>query len=403
MSRGLKIFIKVVYYIFTFGLGILLALILPGTMLYETLANDMNRHLVDGEYEESMALIGGYYDSEYAYLEKYDDGSGVVMFKAMTIDDANDIETAQLCYAGFLFNVKDKYQDSCIEYTSKTNLIVNEGLSNQYEIRLLNHDSNGDGTYDSIGTLVNYQYVYFEIKKDDIKESELQSLSFYDKDHNLYRKINLSLNFDDEFFTSLVDFVKLFNRNTTEAKNERLSELEKEFLARDESYTKGGTKGYQEAREKVNRTAGIYVVIYFVVIFILGDFLVGQHFIIRFVLFLVDKIKNHGKEENDSTSSPYGTDYYTQVTFKLDIDESVHSNVLVRYSSSEIGDLEILLSKASNYEVKKRIHAGVYTNFRLESSEVEAVDSNLDLEVRGFNMEVIIHTKKKEAKVVADF
>ena len=131
--------------------------------------------------------------------------------------------------------------------------------------------------------------------------------------------------------------------------------------------------------------------------------MVGQHFIIRFVLFLVDKIKNHGKEENDSTSSPYGTDYYTQVTFKLDIDESVHSNVLVRYSSSEIGDLEILLSKASNYEVKKRIHAGVYTNFRLESSEVEAVDSNLDLEVRGFNMEVIIHTKKKEAKVVADF
>ena len=51
MSRGLKIFIKVVYYIFTFGLGIAIALILPGAMLYETLADDMNRHLVDGEYE----------------------------------------------------------------------------------------------------------------------------------------------------------------------------------------------------------------------------------------------------------------------------------------------------------------------------------------------------------------
>ena len=385
MSRRLRLFIKIAYYVLTFGLGIFIALILPGALLYETLVEDMNNNLLSGEYDKSMSRLGGYYDSEYAYLEKFDDDSGIVIFRAMTVATEEQPNKAQLCYAGFLFNVKDSYKDKKLEYGNRTCLMVNDGLTDEKRIDLLNYDSNKDGGFDSINTLVNYSYVYFEVLKGSVEE--IKSLTFYDIDYNAFKTVNLSLKFDDVFFTSLETFVSVFNQDNNSSE---LPGLEQTFMNQSDRYKKGS---YSDVYSAVNKKSALIVVIYFVGVYVLADFLVGQHFIIRFVLWVISKFRKK-KNQSDVVEPEIGSDYYSQVTFKVLVDDDVQSTCSIKYSNEQ-DEIEVIFSKASNYEAVKRVHAGKYTNFRFESSELDVIDPPKDLEVRGFKMEVILHTKKK--------
>lgn len=387
MSRRLKIFIKIAYYVLTFGLGILLAVILPGALLYETLVEDMNYSLLSGDYEKSMSYIGGYYDSELSYSSEFEDGSKIIIYKAMTVDIDKTPNKASLSYSGFLYNIKDKYKDKYLEYGNRTCLMVNDGLDDEKKISLLNYDSNNDGVFDSINTLVNYSYVYFEIKLGSVEE--IKSLTFYDCEFNKFKEINLSLKFDDLFFTSLDSFVTEFNQNNSSSE---LITLENAFLSQKDSYKKGS---YGDVYGKVNMRAATVVVIYFIAIYIIADFLVGQHFIIRFIGWIINKFRKKGKNKESQIIEPeIGADYYSQVTFKVEVEDTVSSNISITYTN-EKDEINVLLTKASNYEVTKRVHAGTYTNFRFESSELEAVDAPKNLEVRGFKVNILIHTKKK--------
>lgn len=390
MNKKLKLFIKILYYVLTFGLGIILALILPGSVLYENLAQDMNQNLLDGEYDKSMCLIGGYYDKEWAYQETFDDESGVVLFRAMTINQDETPYQAQLCYAGFLYNVtEDVYKTKKLEYGNKTALYVNKDESSESRVEILNYDSNQDGAYDSVNTMVNYKYLYFEILMGSVEE--IKSLSFYDMDGNLFHKADTSsktLDFKDTFFTSLETFKTEFNQDNA---GSNLQALEDAFLSQNNNYQKGN---YGDAYVRANKFSATVVIIYFVCVYLIADFLVGQHFIIRFIIFIVDKIKRKRHPE-EAPNDLYGTDYFTQVTFKLEVDPSVSSDVLLRFSKEDNNEEVVLLAKKSNYELTKRIHAGKYGNLRFESDELEPTDLPEVLEIKGFKIEIVIHAQAK--------
>ena len=57
-------------------------------------------------------------------------------------------------------------------------------------------------------------------------------------------------------------------------------------------------------------------------------------------------------------------------------------------------EINMIFTKANNYIVKERVHAGTYLNAYLEAIGYMAVDMPTTLVVRGFSMKLVINLKK---------
>ena len=143
-----------------------------------------------------------------------------------------------------------------------------------------------------------------------------------------------------------------------------------------------------------NKKATMFVLFYFIWIYILGDFIVGKRYIIKFFVWLYRKIRKIEKPEADK-NSVYGTDYYSNVTFNLKVPEGCDVNVSVTYHN-ETDEIELLFTKDNNYTVTKRVHAGTYVNACLECPGYETINLPKTLNVRGYKMTVDVILNKTE-------
>lgn len=414
MNKKLKIFIKVIYYIFTIGLGILLAFILPGMLMTSDLPGHLENYLNNGEFARSVNLLAGFDDIEIAYQETFDDGSGIVLFRTMvlidnpknnqnqttsTADEVIQEDSAYFAYSGFLYNLQGKYKTNKA-VNNKTKLIANKNedykegkgkgddLTSNVEIELLGFDSDGDGLYDDVVTLQKYNYVYFEVLEKRTKN--ITKLTFVDCDGNDVVEVsNLSLDFTNVFYTSLVEFRDVYNKNS---KDEKLVDLQKKFLESSENYEKCS---YQQETVIASKKGAYVILVYFIIIYILGDCLVGQRFIIRFIKWIIKKIrKKMGKEDEEPIiEEVYGSDYYTTLTMHLDVPEDCDINISVHYHN-ETDQIDMTFTKDSGYKVTQRIHAGVYVNAWLEAPGYVSCNLPKTLQVRGFKMDVEVSLRK---------
>lgn len=395
MSKGMKIFLKILYYVFTFGLGIIIAVVLPNIYSYEMMVTKIEDSLNKGEYSDAMRLIGGYYDEEYAYHQNFDDTSGVVIFRAATLgieedeDDEEESEryTLSYVYSVFLYNVKDKYL-----VNRKDNNMTKATIVDQYgaeqRLEILNYDSNGDGELDTINTLNNFSYIYFEIKESRVKE--FSNLQLYDREGKLYKTIDINLSFNHLFYESLDDFKEEYN--SLNASQEKLEQYYEEFIKVDDSYKMGHANDIQK---EANKKSVIFVLIYFIWIYILGDLLVGKRYIIKFFKWIISKFRKTKNEEKEYNSS-ISTDYYCQLIYKLIVPEDCEVNVSINYHN-ENNQIEMILSKDNNYTFKQRIKAGTYVNAWLECPGYEAINLPKTLNVKGYKMLVDVELQKTDA------
>lgn len=392
MNKKVKVFLKVIYYIFTFGLGLLLAVALPGILFYEDLALEMENSLQEGRYSSAMNLIGGFFDEEYVYEEKFEDGGGIVGFRAATLFENKEETATQMysihrTYSFFLYNVKDKYK---VEKSSDNfaSVKVTDSSDRTYTIDVLNYDSDGDLVFDTVSTMIDFTYVYFEIPESKLES--IKNLKIIDADGKTYKEISVNLDFTNLFFTSLDSFIAEYNRNSGSSS---LQELSEQFLKVDESFKMGDHGDIQT--ESTTRATWI-VFGYFVWIYILGDLLVGKKYILKFFKWLVAKIKGQKPEETPKENY-YGTDYYSKLTYKLEVPEDCDINISINYHNENY-QIEMLFTKDNNYQVVQRVHAGTYVNAWLECPGYEALNLPKELVVRGYmvNVNVTINKIKEE-------
>ncbi len=387
MKSGTKIFLKIIYYGFTFGIGILLAFVLPGLKYYEKLAYEMEYRLNNEKYSEAMCLIGGYYDENIAYQEAFDDESGIVLFRAATLIDSPTDSKQQYhmheAYAGFLYCVDDKYLVDRLE-DNETVLKVTDADDNIFDIELLNEDTNEDEIYDTITTLKNGgSYVYFEIPKE--VTNTISKLEFYDREKKLFKEITVSLNFNHDFYETVKEFIEVYNINSGDSK---LNELNDEILKK---YVIGS---YGDIKSQAETDATIFVLVYFIWIYILGDLLVGRRWIIKFFKWIYRKIRKKKDEPTEEEKDNiYGSDYFTQLVVKVNAPIECISPITISYSN-EAYQFSIVLSHDEGYEGKARVHAGSYMNARLECDGYKAIDLPSVLNVRGFKMEIEVNLEK---------
>ena len=405
MNKKLKIFITIIYYIFTIGIGILIAIVSPGIIMTRELPKHLEEYLNNREYARCVNLLAGYDDKEIAYQETFQDGSGIVLFRTLSIvqnvgEDKTQDDNVYNSYSGFIYNLGGNYKAFSV-VNNHTALVVNydkltykagkgsgDGLVSNTEINLLNHDTDGDGMYDTIVTLLNFNYVYFEITEKRV--SSIENITFLDNEGKVYITVNKHLDFTNEFHTSLNEFVTTYNNDS---KDSKLVDLEKAFLAKNANYEKCS---YQEETKLAQSSGAIVVLVYFIIIYILGDVLLWPRFIPAVCYWAYKKIRRKmGKEESDMAEqvSVYGSDYYTQLTVNLKVPEDCGINITVHYHN-ETDEINMIFNKENNYSVTQRTHAGVYVNAWLEAPGYESENLPSSLAVRGYKMNVDVSLRK---------
>lgn len=373
-----------------------MAIVLPTQYKYQELALHMNKLVENKDFVSAMDMIGGFYDKEKAYQIEFEDESGIILFRAATLVDQSNVEGAkqadiiQTVFAGFYYGITDYDTKSKDSEVNKTKLLVNDSV----EIQLLNYDSGNDEKADSVSTLLKNDYLYFELPQ--TKLSSINTLDFIDKSGNSYLKIELSLDYSDQFFIELEDFINRYNDGLTdENKSGDLNELSNTFLSISEDYKIGGDY-YSTAMNKGSVKATVFIVFYFIGVYVLADCLLGRRYIIKFFIWLYRKITKK-KPEQKPTSDVYGTDYYTQLTYILEVPEDCNSIITIKYHN-ENSELEMVFSKDKNYTVKQRVHAGIYQNAWMDVKGYEAINLPKILDVKGYNMEVRVCIKRIEIK-----
>ena len=427
-----KTFAKILYYLFTILVGILMCVFLPYFFLYDGESlNMIEDALESGDPAGAMAFVGGYYKSEPIFAKDFENGGSIVLFESATLYthkyEAEKDEEPQTklrlhkSYYGFVYGVEDIF-DASKEQDNKTILKISTA-DGEVDFPLLDSDSNKDGVMDYISTLRKNGFFVLELGEDDLAEigvTSMSTLKILDKDGNVFAEMTLPDEefgegklFGDEFFSDVEPAILKYNQMidfemaspNDENFDTKMQSFAKELNDYDEQIL---AKGYKKssisiAKTRADKIATIVIVVYFVAILVIGDFLVGPRWILKFFKWFLVKVckvdpekltikrKEKIKQHDDVD---FGGDYYCQVKFELDPEQkgSIDDQIIVAYAS-EKQNVVFDLNKGNEYSEIQRIQKDVLKLTSVESSNGIAYNEIPDLlNVEGFNKSIIIKT-----------
>ncbi len=429
-----RIFATVIYFIFTFGIGIVFSLTLPGYFATFTVPVEViGDALGSGEFIKCIVLTEpiGFY-REPALNCKFEEGGGIVLYETVTEvydrssgkeekPDADGLAHGMLykSYTGYVYGVEDRY-DAFSRTGNGTVLRVTQGDGTEKTLPLLDYDSDGNGTDDGISTYSQNGFIVLEIRESDVRS--IKNLVFTDKTGAdvLTAEAERDLGFETPFFSCFGDIGE-YNALVGELDREGLTEEERSSVnnrrnAYVETVTKAlgntedcvltaGSAEYRATVDEVNSRANgkaiPFIILYFVAIYIIADFLLGYHFIIKFFqwfLFKVCKIPRKQKKQTIREDIG-GHDYYSMVTLKLDLAEvpGFNGSVGIKYMSDAGEEFLFTLLKAQDYAATLRMKAGVYVNPFIDIDRAYGpLDLPDNLVVEGYQKEILIKIVKRE-------
>ncbi len=163
----------------------------------------------------------------------------------------------------------------------------------------------------------------------------------------------------------------------------------------EETYTFSKTN-YQEALNGVTTKTMLQIVAYFVVMMIIGDFLVGK----RHILALCSRL--FGKNRKNKKSSPENTEinnvYEVNFACTVHVPVGYTKPVKVVYQKDYNNIVTFELLKEHNYKSAQRTQNGLYKLVSAEAQGLHPIKKQVEVQVRGYRMETIINFAYDEKK-----
>lgn len=431
MKKG-RLFAKIIYYLFTFVIGILLAFGLP--YYFRSFSVPMQyaaEMLREESYDKAILLAEARSFNRNSYYTADMERGGSVLFcqavsgttktlKPAHSDRQQSYTELRRCYLGYVYGVRDTLS-AYSEQGNRLAIVAKDGNGNEQTYPLADYDADGDGTKDGVTTFNDSGYIIVELYEDTL--AQIDSISLLDSDGNEYWTSGggLDWTFDNDYF-GIFDTVALFNEQSVRYAEtyldpdvdrnvikEEIDELENSYRsscqAQEAYYFLYDTEPlYVETDREIMHRSDIkaipFVVVYFVVIYVIGDFLLGDLYIVKFFnwfLFKVCKIPRKGKKA-PKKEDVFGHDYYSMVTLALDLSEAPDfvGSVEIKYTNSD-AEVKWTLLKAENYASTQRIKAGVYVNPHIDINAAYApVDLPDNLEIEGYKVEKTVKIIKRE-------
>lgn len=399
MKKKWRIFLGIIYYVFTFSLGIMIAVVLPtinrDIIMYEYLDD----YIESGDYVKAIDLLGGIYNKE-SVLE--DDKNNVAIFetnsllKIKEIKDEIEVEKTIInaSYVCIITNLQREWFELEDEDKNLSKILIN----GKDKIEILQTDLDEDGKLDTIATLIDSNYICFSIDQtyfENINSMELVNA----KGESLIKLENLNFDFNSNFFNETKQFRDKYNlfyedKNFSKEENIELEKVFDDINTKNPNYQTSGTYSLKEISEKANKDSIVFVLIYFVWIYILGDCIVGPRYIFKFVKFIYSKIKK--KDSSEKEELALGNNFYSSVTFESEQKEGIEQDIIISYEHEKNRDynFKVIINKQKEYKSKERIHGGIYKLTSVESQNVKVMNLPEKLEVKGYTMNVIFKIQK---------
>lgn len=401
MKKG-RIVANVIYYLFTFTIGVLLAVFLPFfMMLYGESFAIIEKSLSSGDYSKAISIVGGYYDDEYVFQADFPEGGGIVLYASASLyqgkdKDGNAVEDMYMhkAYNGFVYGLKNSYnvtKDASDYNHAIINVTDLNGKVHGFDI--LDTDTNNDTKKDTNNSCVSNGFIYVDFDQEAFES--IAKIELIDCDGNVYTTVNVdkNLDFSDQIFIDVNDFMVEYNANFN---SEKLDGLHDEFIAKSEHYKQSSVGVVKSSADKKST---IIVVVYFVVVYLIGDSLIGGRYVIRFFKWILVKVFNvKFKTKKTKNKEAFGHDYFCKFTLIADVSavEDFETSIQVKYSN-EKGEAQFTLMKGRNYADTQQIKAGEYVNLWIDlDHRYIAQDLPDTLEVEGYQKQITFKILKRE-------
>ena len=256
---------------------------------------------------------------------------------------------------------------------------------------------------DRISTLISSDYICFLLDSEvftNINEIKLLNAT----GETYYLNNGLSLKFDSNYFVATEEFRKTYNEygkdnDFSQEEDAKLGAMYEAINKENPNIKKTGSAHSVEAlRKQANKEALIFVLLYFIWIYVLGDFLVGKRYIWKFICFIFRKIKDKIKKPDDKEVLAVGNNFYSQVTFEIENSDLLEEDVIISYDAveKEREPIKVILMKANGYKKKERVRGGKYKLTSYECERFNVLGLPAELEVKGYTMKIKLKVEKNE-------
>lgn len=138
----------------------------------------------------------------------------------------------------------------------------------------------------------------------------------------------------------------------------------------------------------------IQIVCYFLIVFIIGDFLVGKRHILAFFSRLFGKNKK-GRQEDEVTIS---NEYEVNVVCQAHVPVGYKDKISVVYGKANGEKMLFELDYTHNYKMAKHYKNGEYEFLALDAKGLHLIKTNSKINVRGYRFELILSLAYDEIK-----
>lgn len=289
--------------------------------------------------------------------------------------------TGNIIYNAEGSQVKSGTSLKYIPYGSPSLKIECDNLDN---LTITNAEKQEDGTY----ALSSNNELEIYVKAD----TRINSLTF------IYGNIEVRYGFDS--VESIYSLKSDVNSSDTLGQEYDYDDVNGKYNTWKENYDKYSDTGYKIADfssiiTKAKVMAVVQVVIYFLIIFIIGDFIVGKRHILNLYYKLFGKNKK-GKTEEDEIV--INNEYEVNVVCEARVPVGYKDKISVVYGKATGEKMLFELDSLHNYKMAKRYINGEYEFLGLEAQGLHLIKTNKKINVRGYRFELILSFAYDEVK-----
>lgn len=174
-----------------------------------------------------------------------------------------------------------------------------------------------------------------------------------------------------------------------EGKNSKGETQETYWLKTFKSYKEQGYN-VSNPSDRIGNVTGktiLQMVLYFVIMMIIGDFLVGKHYIVYFI----GKLFGKKGAKRDKDEQQIDNKYEVNVDFEINVPAGYDKDVYIKYQKDEENVIEVTLTKALEYKFTARYQNGQYNLVSVEAEGLHVMKPQKTITVRGFRYKLEIN------------
>lgn len=170
-----------------------------------------------------------------------------------------------------------------------------------------------------------------------------------------------------------------------------VEDVNERYSAWKEEYEKHSNDGYKLADvsgiiTKARILTVVQVVCYFLVIFVIGDFLVGK----RRIMSLCSRLFGKNNKKNKSEDVVINNDYEVNVVCSANVPFGYKDKISVVYGKENGEKMLFELDYSHNYKMAKRYKNGEYEFLALNANGLHLIKTNKKINVRGYRFELVL-------------